>query len=1126
MTKKHSTKKALIASILAITLCLSMLISTTYAWFVDSVTSGNNIIASGTLDIELYHANSGTNGSNEKVDSSTNLFTDVNSTSWEPGAMAWEKFTVKNEGDLALRYRLALNVTDATIVNGVSFTEMLKVAIVDNNFEYTRENVHNISADRWNDLDSLEILSSPSGLLPNNADTFGIVIWWMPSANDNLFNMNNGQQAGAVSLNVGVVLNATQLANEEDSFGSDYDDFQWPALAPGEAFSATTSVTPNPEGKVGSDVTVGDTNGDIYAMIPSDVQMIDGASALKLTVNTMAESESNITASHRSEVVRSIDVHIDGVAENNTVPMVITLNGVLPVGLNSSNVKLYHVEDGETIEMTLVTNPTNHNEFSYDPTTGNAVISIASFSEIVIYGATQVEWDGTVAEAFAGGSGTESDPYIIANAEQFAYFRNEVDSGRTFEGQFVKLTASINLNDINFDPIGYGYEYDGFTADGKTFNGTFDGNNYTIFGLYQNGWNANDCGNKYDYSMAGGGLFASVCDATIKNLNISGADIVMECIDMGVVAGYAQGKCTFDNISISNCTIQNYNRYTGGVVGECSPRYDENGAPLYSEHVFNNIRVNSTTTVSSLWGSFDTSLGGILGGKWDKNGAETKVTMTNCDVACTIDAFNDVTSAYQWYAYRRAGMLIGNTEQSEDHQAIANFLTCENVHVYYGTWNNYHYCEFTNQSGSEDAAWQNNYPWVRVESGLSCNAYSNPRYGHPIVNGNPICDSIHGHAGDDECMVLIPFRQLYGGGQGVYGATEHEGVSEGAYTITYISYGETVKVEFIADNTKAHTLWDCKELTVGNSNPLYWENGHGEKVTTISAGNTVNHIVYPKWPDEFTIRFHDAEGNMLYHEHFKEGSDHQLNMTEVDAALNALQTKIDATKRIVIVSWDTDPSTINLKNATADITIHAVYNLSTSSVTLQPVYNSDGVLTHYKVVDANESLENVVIAIPPRVGTVPVASLGAGAFAGFDNLHAVVIPHNIKHIGPDALAENWANGTFGTDKGETITIYYQGTYEEWQDILFDEGWYRGVSKDTRIFFLDENNKVDYDQGYLQFVVDSSNWLGAVKKGHFEYYSTVPADFESQYNKLCDCNIDGCKGELRPDAQYWQFSTGN
>ena len=1127
------TKNALITSALSMLLCLSMLIGTSWAWFTDSVTSAGNIIQSGTLDVEMHWAK-GTEDPASATYTDASKVAIFNYDKWEPGYVDVKHVKISNVGSLALKYQLNI-VANGTVSE---LADVIDVYFVDPAIQITERTALYES----NKLGTLrEVIKGLSDgkqgngyLEAGKSVTVTLALKMQESA-------GNEYQGLSIGTDFSVQLLATQYGFEGDSFGEDYDNnAQWPVLTPGETFTATTTVTPNAEGKVGSAVTVGNTNGDIYANVPAGVQMADGATSLKLTVGALSETESNVTATNRSEVLRSVDVHIDGVAENNTVPMAITLNAILPTGLNKNNVKLYHVEDGATVEMTLVDAPVNHNEFSYDPATGNVIMTIASFSEIVVYGDTAAAWDGTIATGFAGGTGTEADPYLIANGQQLAYFRNQVDGGKTFEKEFVKLTANINLNDKNFDPIGFGYDYVGFMADGKTFNGTCDGDNHTIFGLYQNGWDLDtdkENYSTYTYSMAGGGLFASVVDATIKNLTISGADIVFECVDMGVVVGYAQGNCTFDNIAIVNCTIQNYNRYTGGVVGECSPRYDANGTPLYSNHVFNDIRVDSTTVVSSLWGSFDTSLGGILGGKWDKNGAETKVVMTNCDVACKIDAFNDVTSAYQWYAYRRAGMLIGNTEQSADHKALANFLTCENVHVYYGEWNNYHYCEFTNQSGSDDAAWQNNYPWVRVESGLSCGAYSNPRYGHPIVNGIAIADSIHGHQTGDECMISIPFRQLYGGGQGVYGATEHTGVSEGAYTVTYISYAKTVKVEFVADNTKAHTLWDVKNHTVGESNPLYWENGHGESfdvgdryedghTNIIPAGNTTNYIFYPRWPNEFTIRFHDAEGNMLYHEHFKEGSDHQLNMTEVNAALEALQTKLDATKKVIIVSWEQDPSKINLKNARADITIHAKYELSTSSIILEPVYDTNEVLTHYRVVDvADETVENVLISIPPYVGTVPVASLGQGAFAGFDNLHAVVIPHRITHIGVGALAENWKNGTFGSDKGETITIYYVGTYDEWENnVTKDDGWYYGISGSSRIFFIGDDKKVDLNQGYLQFVVDKSNWLGAVKEGHFEYHNTVPTSFISEYNKNCDCNVDGCEGEPRPDATYWQFNT--
>ena len=54
-----STKKALLTSVLALVLCMSMLIGTTFAWFTDEVKSGTNIIAAGNLDVNLYHSDRG-----------------------------------------------------------------------------------------------------------------------------------------------------------------------------------------------------------------------------------------------------------------------------------------------------------------------------------------------------------------------------------------------------------------------------------------------------------------------------------------------------------------------------------------------------------------------------------------------------------------------------------------------------------------------------------------------------------------------------------------------------------------------------------------------------------------------------------------------------------------------------------------------------------------------------------------------------------------------------------------------------------------------------------------------------------------------------------------------------------
>ena len=54
--KSKNTKQALLASVLSLVVCIAMLIGTTFAWFTDSVTSSNNKIVAGDLDVELEYS--------------------------------------------------------------------------------------------------------------------------------------------------------------------------------------------------------------------------------------------------------------------------------------------------------------------------------------------------------------------------------------------------------------------------------------------------------------------------------------------------------------------------------------------------------------------------------------------------------------------------------------------------------------------------------------------------------------------------------------------------------------------------------------------------------------------------------------------------------------------------------------------------------------------------------------------------------------------------------------------------------------------------------------------------------------------------------------------------------------
>ncbi len=944
MATRKVTKRALFLSFVSMFLCFTMLIGTTYAWFTDSVSSATNIITAGNLDVELYHANEGTNDADEKVTSTTTLFTDVDSAKWEPGAMAWEKFTVKNVGTLALKYEFALNVTSASVVDGISFAKMLKVAVVDESFDYTRENVNNIPATEWKDLDSFEVIASaPEGLENNESKTFGVIIWWQPSEKDNLFNMNNGKQVGSIGVDVGVVLNASQFTFEEDSFGIDYDTTATFPMAKIN-FTSEEDVTDKIDqtsGALTENVTVGDDRNDIQAEVPAGVTMAEGADKLELTVKTIEESSANIVIDEENQSTVSVDVHIEGVAEDNTVPMKIVMKGFMKPGLNDNNYALYHVENGVTNAMTLVpySELDAHNEFSYNAVTGDVTLCLASFSEVAAVADEVVHWDGKSATAFATyengtyGTGSAEKPHLIANASQLAYFRDLVDGGRTFEGEYVKLANDIILNHHGetrnqFDPIGWGYAnsaYNAGGAAGKVFMGTFDGGEYDasgklvgrhgIHGLWQNGWDLEaKTKTDYTYTNCGFGLFASVKDATIKNLEIKHANVVVECVEAGIVVGLAQGNCTFENLYVYSSHIANYQRPAGGVVGEVSPRF-ENGVAQESTVTFNNVHVGSSCTVGSLWGDFDTPCGGVIGAYWDDAG-KTTVNMNSVDVSCVLDVYSDVTSAYQWYAYRRAGMLIGNTDQppadgKNAKVATANFLNCTNCVVIYDYWADYKYCQFTNNNNPGK-----NYPWVRIQASQYNGAYSNPRYGHPKdLHDHLVTSDNHEHQEGDKCHEYIPFNQLYGGGQGVYGQTGHPGVTIGKYTIVYMVGDEIQDVHYVANNSVPYTA--LLPLEAGYE----WVDIDSNKVTQIPAGNTSHIVLYRNTTDKNMVRFVDKDGYVITEQEFAYGKDasyYQTNITppSVPPVEGYYGVWPEWWKMLAAVTKDGE-----------DVTVHAVYTV-------------------------------------------------------------------------------------------------------------------------------------------------------------------------------------------------------
>jgi len=219
--KAKTTRRALVMSLLSLLLCCSMLVGTTFAWFTDSVTSGNNKIVAGNLDIELYWSTDCATWT--KVDKDTNIF---DTGYWEPGHTEVVYLKAANEGTLALKYQLGVNVaseTGSTSVLGNEFklSQYIQYGVVETDAKIGDRKdavaaVTNATA-LQTPYSSDVITLAPKGQA-GDAETVALVVY-MPETVGNEANHRGAEPTILLGLNV----YATQKDAETDSFGSDYD---------------------------------------------------------------------------------------------------------------------------------------------------------------------------------------------------------------------------------------------------------------------------------------------------------------------------------------------------------------------------------------------------------------------------------------------------------------------------------------------------------------------------------------------------------------------------------------------------------------------------------------------------------------------------------------------------------------------------------------------------------------------------------------------------------------------------------------------------------------------------------------------------------------------------------------
>lgn len=345
MTNSKSTKRALLTSVLALLMCVTMLVGATFAWFTDTASTGINKIQAGNLDLEVEYRTTA-DGEWKILDKATDLF-GAEGTLFEPGHTRVVELKIANAGNLALKYKIGMNVVSETAGTNkdskpYKLSEYLKVATTGIQ-QYPAEGgiaeamewaiFQPGMGSMWKSHDFanfyLEYASNGNvhALQPGDARILGIKVY-MPEFVGNEANAKT--PADAASINFGLHVVATQYTTERDSFDNKYDkDATYPE------YTVTTADALTKAAKEGGIITVNDD------IAPSDTVVASGTVQLNMNGKKLAN-----TADIWSENENKWSL----VSAQNGANLTITGNGTFAAKENDCYA--VDVQDGSTVTIT------------------------------------------------------------------------------------------------------------------------------------------------------------------------------------------------------------------------------------------------------------------------------------------------------------------------------------------------------------------------------------------------------------------------------------------------------------------------------------------------------------------------------------------------------------------------------------------------------------------------------------------------------------------------------------------------------------------------------------------------------------------------------------------------------
>ena len=261
MESSKSTRRALLTSALALLMCVTMLVGATFAWFTDTASTGVNKIQAGNLDIKVEYRTTA-DGNWQLLDNATDLF-GAAGTLFEPGHTRVVELRITNAGNLALKYKIGMNVVSETAGtnkggNPYKLSEYLKVSTTGIQQYNPTDQISSLMErlifqkgdfGMWTarDFANFELEYTSNGnvhaLQPGAAQILGIKVY-MPETVGNEANAISTEKAAFINFGLNVV--ATQYTVESDSFGTQYDkDATYPVIVSNQqqANDAITNAT-------------------------------------------------------------------------------------------------------------------------------------------------------------------------------------------------------------------------------------------------------------------------------------------------------------------------------------------------------------------------------------------------------------------------------------------------------------------------------------------------------------------------------------------------------------------------------------------------------------------------------------------------------------------------------------------------------------------------------------------------------------------------------------------------------------------------------------------------------------------------------------------------------------------